>query len=282
MAEDNSYENFQQGSQDLIDRLIAENMGWATSIARSVARSWNLDWQLDGLDGGAYEGLIFCARRFDPTLGIPFRAYARKRVHEAATEEARKSKSWQRGVGANTQADQDAREISARLFEIFPELREGLLPSGTEEGDGDSMRLSVRQLLASAGMIATACELGQDNPERVFEYKQMLQVISELDPVHQGIIWGLYYCGQSMRALAKDWNIDELTIIREHKELLQYVHSRLSDPRKIIKKLKIRPGLRPQAQLMKRKKEISPFARFLSIKMIFFSLASILSRNCWS
>ncbi|MCC6220778.1 MAG: hypothetical protein IT291_06020 [Deltaproteobacteria bacterium] len=282
MAEDNSYENFQQGSQDLIDRLIAENMGWATSIARSVARSWNLDWQLDGLDGGAYEGLIFCARRFDPTLGIPFRAYARKRVHEAATEEARKSKSWQRGVGANTQADQDAREISARLFEIFPELREGLLPSGTEEGDGDSMRLSVRQLLASAGMIATACELGQDNPERVFEYKQMLQVISELDPVHQGIIWGLYYCGQSMRALAKDWNIDELTIIREHKELLHYVHSRLSDPRKIIKKLKIRPGLRPQAQLMKRKKEISPFARFLSIKMIFFSLASILSRNCWS
>lgn len=119
MAVEN-YREYEAGSDELIARLVEEHAGWAEAIARSVARAWNLDWQLDGLDGGAYEALLFCSRRFDPQLGVPFRAYARKRIHEATTEEARKSKSWQRGVGANTQAEQDAREISYKLFDLFP------------------------------------------------------------------------------------------------------------------------------------------------------------------
>ena len=100
MSETNPYAEHEAGSEKLVELLVEENAGWAASIARSVARAWNMDWQLDGLDGGAYEGLLFCARRYDPTLGVPFRAYARRRIHEASTEEARKSKNWKKGVGS--------------------------------------------------------------------------------------------------------------------------------------------------------------------------------------
>ena len=250
-------------TEEQVAELVTEHSGWAASIARSVARSWNLDWQLDGLDGGAYEALIFCARRFNPTLGVPFRAYARRRIHEASTEEARKSKSWQRAVGANTQAEQDSREISARLFEVFPELRDGLLPAADDDGD-DPMRGSVRQLLTSASMIAALQELTRGGAEAAMDYKRMIEIIADMEHVHQAIIWGIYYQGQSMRAVAEDWEIDELNVIREHKEIIQYVFAKISNPKKVIKKPKVRPGLRAVAQTLKKRKDEPPFARFIN------------------
>ena len=268
---DKTYKNFKAGSEDLIARLVEDHAGWAEAIARSVARAWNLDWQLDGLDGGAYEALLFCARRYDPTLGVPFRAYARKRIHESSTEEARKSKSWQYSVGANNEAEQEAREISAKLFEIYPELREGLLPANEMEGE-EGMRTSIRQLLASASVIAAFKE-GVDNPEVALQYKQMLEVIATLDHVHQAILWGIYWQGSSMRGLADEWRLDELTIIREHKVIIKFVQERLLEGKrgKSSKPLKIRPALRPLAQHLLENKEAPPFARFATVISIFFA-----------
>jgi DNA-directed RNA polymerase specialized sigma subunit len=250
--------------EEQIERLVAENFGWAEAIARSVARAWNLDWQLDGLDGGAYEALLFCARRFDPKMGVPFRAYARKRIHESSTEEARKSKAWQRSVGGGSAAELEAREISIRLFELFPELREGMLPASEDTGE-DGIRGSIRQMLASASVIAAFSEAGFDNPEKALEYKELVTVLAELEPVHQSIVWGIYWGGQSMRALSEDWGIDELTIIREHKEILKYVAQRVSNPKnKNVKRVKIRPSLRTLAQTQKKRKDEPPFARVLT------------------
>ena len=247
----------------MIAILVERHMGWATSIAKAVARAWNMDWQLDGLDGGAYDALLFCSRRFDPTRGVPFRAYARRRIHEAATHEARRSKSWQRGVGANSEADQLAREVSARLFDVFPELRDGLFPVSEGEGD-EGMRNSVRQMLASASLLAAFQESGTDNPENAVEYKQVLMLMSSLEPVHQAIVWAVYWQGQSMRSLAEEWGIDDLSIIREHKEILEHLGIQLNQARKAVPKpLKVRRGLRAMAMQLRRNKDPGPFAQFM-------------------
>lgn len=271
----NDYEGYALGSEKLINRLVEENMGWATSIAKSVARAWNMDWQLDGLDGGAYEALLFCARRYDPARGVPFRGYARRRIHEACTEEARKSKTWQLGTGTNSQAERDAREISAKLFDIFPELRDGYLPAGDEDSDGESStRSSIRQMLAGASLVAAFQESAVDNPELAIQYKQLLIHLAQLEPVHQEIVWAVYYKGQSMRALAEEWGTDDLSVIREHKEILANLCTRLEAPRsKIVKKLKIRRGLRTIAQQLRRKKEEGPFTKFIASTAALLLLA---------
>ncbi len=257
------YKGLEPGGDELVNRLVHENMGWATSIAKSVARAWNMDWQLDGLDGGAFDALLFCAKRYDPARGVPFRAYARRRIHEASTQEARKSKSWQRGVGANSEADQLAREISAKLFEVFPELRDGLFPTADSEGE-DGMRASVRQMLAGASLIAAFQESASENPEIAIEYKQVLGAMASLEPVHQSIIWAVYWQGQSMRSLAEEWEIDDLSIIREHKEILEHLSSYLSSPKNAPPKpLKVRRGLRAKALTLRRNKDTGQFAQFL-------------------
>ena len=272
MEKSTVYQSFAAGSEELVQRLVEEHAGWAASIARNVARAWNLDWELDGLDGGAYEALVFCARRYDPSMGVPFRAYARKRIHESSTEEARKSKSWQRGVGSQTQAEQDSREISAKLFDIFPELRSGMLPE-LDGGSDDQVRSSVRQLLASASMLAALREISEGGAENAVDYKRMIKVVSDLEPVHQAIIWGVYYQGHSMRALATEWGIDELNIIREHQVILQHIFARMSEPKKIIGRLKVRPGLRQIAQQLRKGKDAPPFSRFGETEILLMCLA---------
>jgi RNA polymerase sigma factor (sigma-70 family) len=258
-------------SEEEVAHLVQENMGWAESIARSVARAWNLDWQLDGLDGGAYEALLFCARRFNPQFGVPFRAYARKRIHEAASEEARKSKAWQKGVGSDTPAEQEAREISFQLFEIYPELREGLIPVDENKSAEEQIRSTIRQMLASASLVAAFKEGSSNNPETALEYRRLFEGLSTLEPVHQSILWGIYWGGQSMRSLAEEWGIDELTIIREHKEILVFVEELLSNPKtKAGKKLKVRPSLRAVSLQMRKKKDAPPFQRFATLGILIF------------
>lgn len=266
MSTENEYQAYEPASDELVNKIVEDHMGWATSIAKAVARAWNMDWQLDGLDGGAYEALLFCARRYDPSRGVPFRGYARRRIHEGCTEEARKSKSWQRGTGTNSQAERDAREVSARLFDVFPELRDGVLPTSHEGDDSEaSVRSSIRQLLAGASLIAAFQESGTENPEVALEYKRLIELLSQLESVHQHIVWAVYYKGQSMRNLAEEWGIDDLSIIREHKEILSNLCSQLEAPKaKSVKKLKIRRGLRTVAQQLRRKKEEGPFTKFVT------------------
>jgi len=267
-------------SEEEVGKLVQEHMGWAEAIARSVARAWNLDWQLDGLDGGAFEALLFCARRFNPTIGVPFKAYARKRIHEAASEEARKSKAWQRGVGSDTPGEQEAREISFQLFEIYPELREGLIPVDESESAEQQIRTTIRQLLSSASLVSAFREGSKDNPETLLEYRTLFEGLSELEAVHQSILWNLYWCGQSMRSLAEEWDLDELTIVREHKEILSFVQNKLENPKgRLARKLKIRPSLRSVSLLLRKKKEDPPFARFASSAVLV--LISLVSGGLW-
>jgi RNA polymerase sigma factor (sigma-70 family) len=266
----------------MVNAIVQDHMGWATSIAKSVARAWNMDWQLDGLDGGAFEALLFCAKRYEPARGVPFRGYARRRIHESCTEEARKSKAWQRGTGVDSQIDQDAREISAKLLDLFPELREGYLPAAEESEDLTvSVRSSLRQLLAGASLIAAFQDSSTENPEVAVEYKRLIEILADLEPVHQHIIWSIYYKGLSLRGLAEEWETDDLSVIREHKEILAYLCSRMEKHRgKIIGRMKIRRGLRTVAQRIKKEKDAGPFSQFfLAVALFCLALLSSIFRQ---
>ena len=244
------------------NELVLEHRGWAESIARSVARSWNLDWQLDGLDGAAMEALIFCSRRFQPDRGVPFRGYARKRIHEASSDAARKSKGWMKGLGTSSAAQRQAREVSADLLTVFPELRSGRLPSPDElTGNADlDTRSAVRNLLVGASIIAAKQGISTSLPDEVMDYKRSISILAQLEPVHQEIIWKVYWEGFSLRNVADGWEIDELNVIREHKVLLAFMQKALTKG-KGVPNPKVRPGLKKPALMLKQKKEPGPFTK---------------------
>lgn len=254
-------------SIDEANDLVLENQGWAESIARSVARSWNLDWQLDGLDGAAMEALIFCSRRFKPGRGVPFRGYARRRIHEAATEAARKSRGWKRGLSTGTKEEQQARDISAELFNIFPELREGHLPDpGDDHGGGgggeDDVRAAIRQLLMGASLIAARQGANDANQEELLDYKRMVEALATLEPVHQVLLAKVYWDGLSLRNVAVEWETDGLNVMREHKVLLAYLNKSLALGRS-AQRPKVRPGLKAISLKLKRQGTPGPFSALI-------------------
>jgi DNA-directed RNA polymerase specialized sigma subunit len=247
-------------SEDQINDLVLENHGWTESIARSVARAWNMDWQLDGLDGAAMEALLFCARRYDPSRGVPFRAYARKRIHEASTEAARKTRSWQTGM-AGGQTDTRAREISAELLNVFPDLRSGEVPI-FEDGGEDDIRGSIRQLLMGANIIAARMDGNEKSVEEAMDTKRTVEVMAQLEVVHQLILWRIYWEGLSMRGVADDWETDELNIIREHKALLAFLHKSISKG-KVAQVPKVRPGLKTISLRFRKEGKKPPFSELM-------------------
>lgn len=247
------------------DKLVIEHKGWAESIARSVARGWNMDWQSDGLDGAALEALIFCSRRFEPGRGVPFRGYARKRIHEASTEAARKSKGWRRSTSPSAKAEQEARQISAELFNIFPELRSGQLPL-LEEASADSeheVRSALRHLIVGASILAVREGINTSMPDEIVDYKRLIEKMSHLEPVHQAMLWKIYWEGESLRSVAGSWNTDELNVIREHKVLLGWLLKSMSTSKE-LQRPRIRPGLKPVALKLKRTSPQGQFSRVVS------------------
>ena len=257
---------------DDANNLVIENQKWAESIAKSVARAWNLDWKIDGLDGAALEALIFCSRRFNPTLEIPFKAYARKRVHEAAAEAARKSKGWAISRKKNPE-EHKAKEISQELLKQYPEIMDGELPLSVETKEGEepteqvqekATRLVLREMLLGADIIANKQELLQEHsdPDELVEAKRMICVIAQLDVIHQRLLWSVYWEGLSLRGLADEWHTDELNVIREHKILLEWLSKNMKFSKKILTP-KIRPGLRKIALNMKKKNEKGNFSELI-------------------
>jgi hypothetical protein len=256
----------QKLSDEEVNKLIEEHVGWTESIARSVARAWDLDWQMDGLDGAALEALLFCAKRYDPERGVPFKAYSRKRIHEASCDAAKKSKGWRK---ATPQADEKTRQLSAKILEMFPEIGEGELPTFDGGGDthgsgGDeaSLRGSIRGLLMGATIAASKMSDDAPDAETLMDFKTMMGFLAQLDLVHQVLLFELYWQGESMRGLAEEWEVDELTIIREHKSLVEFLSKGFSRGKQVTK-LKVRPTLKPVAQKLL-KESTPPFERFLA------------------
>jgi len=252
-------------SEDEANALVVENQGWAESIARAGARGWNMDWRLDGLDGAAMEALIFCSRRFDPTRGIPFRGYARKRIHEAATEAARKTKGWLRGSSGKATAEAKAREVSAELYGVFPELRDGYLPA-QESGGGDDAecRSAIRELLIGASVIATKQAAATDPlPDELLDYRRMVTVMAALEPTHQWLLYRVYWDGISLRNVAVEWDTDGLNVMREHKVLLLFLQKSMALG-KPAPKPKVRPGLKPLVIKFQKEGSKGPFTDVLT------------------
>lgn len=251
-------------SEEEANNLVLEHHGWTESIARAVARAWNLDWRLDGLDGAAMEALIFCSRRFQPSRGIPFRGYARRRIHEAATEAARRSKGWSRSMANKSAAEVRARELSAELYGVYPDLRDGRLPVAESSGSDDAdCRAAIRELLVGASLVATKQAIAAGPlADELMDYKRVVTVMATLEPVHQHLLYKVYWDGVSLRNVAADWDTDGLNVMREHKVLIEYLQKSLAQG-KPAKPPKIRPGLKPLIKKFESAGGRGPFSEVL-------------------
>lgn len=74
-----------------VTTLVTDHMPLADSISRRIAARLPRHTDTDALRSAAYLGLTQAAKAFDPTIGAPFNAFARRRIVGAVYDELRRN-----------------------------------------------------------------------------------------------------------------------------------------------------------------------------------------------
>jgi len=188
------------------NRLVVEHVGLVKVLASRLARRVPAQVEVNELVGAGMLGLIDAAGRYRPALGVPFDAFARRRVHGAMLDSLRHL-DW-----APRSVRKMRRDVDATINRLRHELvRE---PEGTEvaealnvsEVDYDKMLDQIRALdigtmrqldagTSDSPMMEVAIDPGEGQLVRLerAELKQHLaRAISEL-PERERQILSLYY-----------------------------------------------------------------------------------------
>jgi RNA polymerase sigma factor for flagellar operon FliA len=81
--------NAQAASTSDRDRLVTEHVGLVRSMAQRLAQRLPAQFELDDLVGVGVMGLMDAASRYRPSTGVPFEAFARRRVRGAMLDALR-------------------------------------------------------------------------------------------------------------------------------------------------------------------------------------------------
>lgn len=189
------------------DRLVVQHVSLVKSVAQRLARRLPAQVELDDLIGVGVVGLIDAAGRYQPTFGVPFDAYARRRV-QGAMLDALREMDWAPRSLRRLRRDLDA-AIAALRHRLGREPEETEIAAAMKLSSGDYANMleqlrtldvgSVRQLDASTPDGVPLLELCVDPGESVvaqIERRELrahlARAVAEI-PERERQILALYY-----------------------------------------------------------------------------------------
>jgi RNA polymerase sigma factor for flagellar operon FliA len=209
-------EAFSSPLQSVEDQAVMENLPLVRYIAARIASTIPASVELDDLIQTGTLGLIDAVRRYDPSKGIPFPAYARYRIRGAILD-ALRSLDWatrnqrsQRKAAANASwGDESAEARPAQL--TFFSLGPVVSLSSRRESDDDLPAPDV------------AC--GENlHPDRLFEANEAKELVKKalnVLPERYRKVVVMYYSGDwSMRDIGRTLGVNESRVSQIHKAAL--------------------------------------------------------------
>lgn len=188
-------------------------------VARQVAKRLTFFVELDELLSSGREGLLDAARRFDPSRGVPFRAYANFRVQGAIYDGLRRTAGLPRRALERVAALEAAALASEGEAE-FSAARGG----ATEElGRAEKFLANHLSTMATAAAIRISADRGRsmdatdslvdarDDPEQAFARAELLAVVRRevegLPKDEAEVVRRMYFEGQRLEDVARDHGV---------------------------------------------------------------------------
>ena len=198
------------------DFAVTENLPLVRYIAARIAATIPASVELDDLIQTGTLGLIDAVRRYDPSKGIPFPAYARYRIRGAILDSLR-SLDWatrnqrtQRKAAASFNSDDEsgnARPAQLTFFSLGPVVS---LSSRRETNE----ELPVPDVPCGENL----------HPDRLFEASEAKELVMKaLDvlPERYRKVVVMYYSGDwSMRDIGRSLGVNESRVSQIHKAAL--------------------------------------------------------------
>jgi RNA polymerase sigma factor for flagellar operon FliA len=218
-------------SPEVLERFHSE-LALVEAIAAQILRSVGRSIEFDDLVGAGREGLLDAARRFDPSRGVPFGAYAALRVRGAILDGVRQLSLLPRRTYERIAALEAAVRVSeGEAEQVFADA------AGT---DPNAARRALEEHLSSialAAAIGIAAETrgepidGEDTPEQALSRAQLVQVVrgavAELDDFEGQIVRRHYLEGEHLEDIARDLEISKSWASRLHTRAVGRLAKRL-------------------------------------------------------
>jgi RNA polymerase sigma factor for flagellar operon FliA len=202
--------------QSAEDRAVTENLPLVRYIAARIASTIPASVELDDLIQTGTLGLIDAVRRYDPSKGIPFPAYARYRIRGAildalrALDWATRNQRTQRGAASDASSGDESGEARPAQLTFFS-LGPVISLSSRRGSDGE--------------LPAPDVPCGENlHPDRLFEASEAKELVKKaLDvlPERYRKVVVMYYSGDwSMRDIGRSLGVNESRVSQIHKAAL--------------------------------------------------------------
>jgi RNA polymerase sigma factor for flagellar operon FliA len=202
--------------QSAEDQAVTENLPLVRYIAGRIASTIPASVELDDLIQTGTLGLIDAVRRYDPSKGIPFPAYARYRIRGAildalrALDWATRNQRTQRKAAANASWGDERSEARPAQLTFF--------------SLGPVVSLSSRRE-SNEDLPAPDVPCGENlHPDRLFEANEAKQLVEKaliVLPERYRKVVVMYYSGDwSMRDIGRSLGVNESRVSQIHKAAL--------------------------------------------------------------
>jgi RNA polymerase sigma factor for flagellar operon FliA len=217
---------------EILDRFHAE-LALVEVIAAHISRSVGRSIEFDDLVGAGREGLLDAARRFEPTRGVPFRAYAHLKVRGAILDAVRQLSLLSRRTYERIAALQAAALVS-----------EGEAEQAFAGGRSADPRAADRALAEHLSSIAMAAVVGMaaetrgessddSSPEDALARAELIKIvrgaIAELSNEESELVRRHYLEGERLEDIAQDLDLSKSWASRLHTRAIARLSKRLRD-----------------------------------------------------
>ncbi len=213
-------------SPEVLERYQAE-LDLVDHIVSQVVRAVGPTADVDDLMGAGREGLFDAARRFDPSHGIPFRAYANLRVRGAVIDGIRRQSYVPRRAHEKLEALRASCAVSnGELAWAHSDAAEKLTAGELEA----RFKSHAVAMVTAATVACVTDEVGVESfediptPEEQLAQAEMLDLIrrhiDELGSAEASVVRGYYFENKSFTEIAKQFNYSKSWAARLHTQAM--------------------------------------------------------------
>ncbi len=206
----------------LVGYLVAEVCARATHLSR------------DDLASAGALALVQAADAYDAALGVPFGAYARRRIMGAFADDMRSADWASRGTRKRIKATLEVQETLAKRFGRTPTIDEiasalGVDRAGAQEAMADAGRtVGVIDEIVEAGLAAD-----QDTPEEqaaeAERDRTLRSAVAALPEKMRSIVEQLYFGGRTVGEIAEQLGVTHSAVSQQRTAALKLIRESIGD-----------------------------------------------------
>lgn len=214
------------------DKLIAEHMNYATSIAAKLARSLSRDIDVDDVISNARLGLLEAAKRYDAKFGVDFKTYAYYRIKGAVFDGLRKTGWIPRSLYSKIKFEQAANEYLQNNPGQSDQKSEFLRKELAAMGDSvNSLASTYVMSLDSVDDIELEDHQARKDIEHRAEFQKVKEkvcdAIESLPDKERKLIKMYYFQNKTMEEIGEQLNLSKSWTSRLHVRGLEMLYKKV-------------------------------------------------------